>query len=47
MKSQLDSLNTSFNIKGRPILTTIEDAIYVLENTELDYLIVENYLFTK
>lgn len=40
-------LNTSFNIKGRPILTTIEDAIYVLENTELDYLIVENYLFTK
>ena len=40
-------LNTSFNIKGRPILTTIEDAIYVLENTELDYLIIENYLFTK
>ena len=40
-------VNTSFNIKGRPILTTIEDAIYVLENTELDYLIIENYLFTK
>lgn len=33
-------LNTSFNIKGRPILTTIEDAIKVLKTTELDYLFV-------
>lgn len=40
-------LNTSFNIKGKPILTTVEDAFYVLENTELDFLIVENLLFYK
>ena len=38
-------LNTSFNIRGKPILTTIEDALYVLDNTELDYVLVEGYLF--
>ncbi len=40
-------LNTSFNIKGKPILTSIEDAFYVLENTELDFIVVENLLFYK
>jgi len=40
-------LNTSFNIKGKPILTKIKEAIYVLENTELDYLLIEGYLFKK
>lgn len=40
-------LNTSFNIKGRPILTTIEDAIYNLENTEMDYVLIEDFLFEK
>lgn len=40
-------LNTSFNIRGNPILNTIEDAFYVLDNTELDYLLIENYLFHK
>lgn len=40
-------LNTSFNIKGKPILTTIEEALYVLENTELDYVLIEDYLFSK
>ena len=40
-------LNTSFNIRGRPILSTIEDALYVLDNTELDYVVVEDYLFSK
>ena len=40
-------LNTSFNIKGFPILTTIEDALHVLDNTELDYVIVEGYLFSN
>ena len=34
-------LNTSFNIKGNPILTTIEDALHVLHTTELDFVIVE------
>lgn len=40
-------MNTSFNIKGKPILTTVDDAFYVLENTELDFLVVENLLFCK
>ena len=40
-------LNTSFNIRGYPILTTIEDALYVLDNTELDYVLIEGYLFSK
>ena len=40
-------LNTSFNIRGKPILTSVEDAFYVLENTELDFIVVENLLFYK
>ena len=40
-------LNTSFNIKGKPILTTVEDAFDVLENTELDFIVIENLLFMK
>jgi carbamoyltransferase len=40
-------LNTSFNIKGLPILTSIEDAFYVLNNTELDNLIIGDILFFK
>ena len=40
-------LNTSFNIRGKPILTKISDAIIMLNNTELDYVIIEDYLFTK
>lgn len=40
-------LNTSFNIKGNPILTDVKDAFHVLENTELDFLVVENLLFVK
>ena len=40
-------LNTSFNIRGYPILSTIKDALYALENTEMDYVVVEDYLFKK
>lgn len=41
-------LNTSFNIKGKPILTRLVDAFYVLDNTELDFLIVEDiFVFKK
>lgn len=40
-------LNTSFNIKGHPILTTIEDALNVLNSTELDYVLYKNTLFYK
>jgi carbamoyltransferase len=40
-------LNTSFNIKGNPIINTIKDAFYVLDNTQMDYLLIEGYLFSK
>jgi carbamoyltransferase len=40
-------LNTSFNIKGMPILTTIEDALYCLDNTQMDYVVVEGWLFKR
>ena len=38
-------LNTSFNIRGYPVLSTISDALYCLEETEMDYVVVEDYLF--
>lgn len=40
-------LNTSFNIRGRPILSTIQDALFALDNTELDGVRVEDYYFEK
>ena len=40
-------LNTSFNIKGKPILSTIYDAMYALHNTQMDYVVIEDYLFER
>lgn len=40
-------LNTSFNIKGKPILTTYEDAFHVLKETELDFLVTEEFIVEK
>jgi carbamoyltransferase len=40
-------LNTSFNIRGKPILTTLQDALYVLDNTQLDYVTSNGFLFKK
>jgi carbamoyltransferase len=40
-------INTSFNIAGKPILNTYRDAIWMLENTEMDGLVLENYLIMK
>lgn len=40
-------LNTSFNIKGKPILTRILDAIQVMESTELGGIVVEDRLIIK
>ena len=38
-------LNTSFNVDGKPILSTIKDAFHILENTQMDCLIIEdNYI---
>ena len=40
-------LNTSFNQRGQPIVETPEEAIGLLLNSELDALIIENYIITK
>jgi len=40
-------LNTSFNVDGKPILSTCKDAFTILEKTEMDCLIIENYYFKK
>lgn len=38
-------LNTSFNVNGMPILTTLKEALHVFENTQMDNLIIEdNYI---
>ena len=39
-------LNTSFNIKGLPILSSYADAFYVMDNTELDQVYSNGILFT-
>jgi carbamoyltransferase len=36
-------LNTSFNVDGKPILSTYEDAAWVFKNTQMDKLILEDY----
>jgi carbamoyltransferase len=40
-------LNTSFNVDGQPILTTIEDAYRVYWNSQMDYLLINDVLFKK
>ncbi|OGS11613.1 MAG: hypothetical protein A2234_02435 [Elusimicrobia bacterium RIFOXYA2_FULL_58_8] len=37
-------LNTSFNLHGDPIVNTPEDAVRTLLNSQLDYVVMENYL---
>jgi carbamoyltransferase len=40
-------LNTSFNVMGKPIVHSVEDAITVLMTTGLDALVIEDLLFAK
>ncbi len=40
-------VNTSFNVRGEPIICTPEDAYRCFMRTEMDYLVVGNYLFDK
>jgi carbamoyltransferase len=40
-------LNTSFNIAGKPILNTYKDALWVLDNKQMDGLVLENYFIKK
>ena len=40
-------LNTSFNVMGKPILHTAEDAILMFYTTGLDAIVVEDWILTK
>ena len=40
-------VNTSFNVRGEPIVCTPKDAYLCFMRTEMDYLIVGNYLLSK
>ncbi len=40
-------INTSFNVRGEPIVCTPQDAYTCFMRTEMDYLIMGSYLFDK
>ena len=40
-------INTSFNVRGEPIVCTPEDAYRCFMRTEMDYLAIENFLLDK
>lgn len=40
-------VNTSFNVRGEPIVCTAEDAYRCFMRTDMDYLVINDYLFTK
>lgn len=40
-------INTSFNLRGEPIVCSVEDAIACFMQTELDLLVIENYVISR
>jgi carbamoyltransferase len=40
-------INTSFNIKGEPIVCTPEDAVRCFVGTDIDYLAIGDFLAEK
>lgn len=40
-------VNTSFNVRGEPIVCTPEDAYRCFMRTEMDFLVIGNYVFDK
>ena len=40
-------VNTSFNVRGEPIVCTPQDAFTCFMRTEMDYLVMENFLLDK
>ena len=40
-------VNTSFNVRGEPIVCTPQDAYRCFMRTEIDFLVVENFLLAK
>jgi len=40
-------LNTSFNVNGKPLINTYKDALYMLNNSGLDYIFTDKYIIHK
>jgi len=40
-------INTSMNVKGEPIVNTLEQAYSMLVKTDMDYLVIGNYLLSR
>jgi carbamoyltransferase len=40
-------LNTSFNLHGLPLVSNLNDALFVLENSKLKYLVTEKHIILK
>jgi len=40
-------INTSFNVRGEPMVCTPDDAFKCFMRTEMDLLVIGNYLFDK
>ena len=40
-------MNTSFNVRGEPIVCSIEDAFNCFMGTELDYLVIGDCILDK
>lgn len=40
-------INTSFNVRGEPIVCSPQDAINCFLQTDIDYLVIENYIIKK
>ena len=40
-------INTSFNVRGEPVVNSVKDAYQCFMNTDIDYLVVGNRLLDK
>ncbi len=40
-------INTSFNVRGEPMVCTPDDAYRCFMSTDMDYLVINNFMFTK
>jgi len=40
-------VNTSFNVRGEPVVCTPQDAFRCFMSTDMDFLVIEDYIFSK
>ena len=47
MSLPIKQLNTSFNVRGEPIVCSPHDAYRCFMSTEMDYLVINNFIYYK